>query len=190
MPPLRWSNPGHDTRRASSLVRGAGCRELNSRLRRREKNVLDIPFYRTGHNAHRQSGRLSVKVKTRFYEKVIKVKADVAALLCLISVFFVWPVSSTVPPILIFLTFLVLGGFCHISAENLPLGSLRSDDWQLSRPTGPPFCLSCRETLLVELRSLVEWFSLLLELAPWHPHSASPFRNPASSSFCFGRRTF
>ena len=49
MPLLRWSNPGHDTRRASSLVRGAGSRELNSRLRRREKNVLDIPFYRPGH---------------------------------------------------------------------------------------------------------------------------------------------
>ena len=48
MPLLRWSNPGHDTRRASSLVRGAGSRELNSRLRRREKNVLDIPFYRAG----------------------------------------------------------------------------------------------------------------------------------------------
>jgi hypothetical protein len=48
MPLLRWSNPGHDTRRASSLVRGAECRELNSRIRRREKNVLDIPFYRPG----------------------------------------------------------------------------------------------------------------------------------------------
>src|SRR6266567_6673164 len=47
MPLLRWSNPGHDTRRASSLVRGAGCREINLRIRRREKNVLDIPFYRS-----------------------------------------------------------------------------------------------------------------------------------------------
>jgi len=73
-----------------------------------------------------------------FYEKVIKVKADVAALLCWISVFFVWHVSSTVPPILVFFTFLVLGGFCHISAENFPLGSLRSDDWQLGRPAGLP----------------------------------------------------
>jgi hypothetical protein len=27
-------------------VRGAGCREINLRIRRREKNVLDIPFYR------------------------------------------------------------------------------------------------------------------------------------------------
>ena len=62
-----------------------------------------------------------------FYEKVIKVKADVAALL----------------------TFLVLCGFRHISAENFALGSLRSDDWQLGRPTVPPFCLSCRETLHV-----------------------------------------
>jgi len=37
---------GHDTTRASSMVRGAGCREPNPRLRRREKNVLDIPLYR------------------------------------------------------------------------------------------------------------------------------------------------
>ena len=51
-----------------------------------------------------------------FYEKVIKVKADVAA----------------------HLTFLVLCGFRHISAENFALGSLRSDDWQLGRPTAPP----------------------------------------------------
>jgi hypothetical protein len=28
------------------MVRGAGCREPNPRLRRREKNVLDIPLYR------------------------------------------------------------------------------------------------------------------------------------------------
>jgi hypothetical protein len=48
-----------------------------------------------------------------FYEKVIKVKADVAALL-------------------------ILGGFRHISTENFALGSLRSDDWQLGRPTVPP----------------------------------------------------
>jgi hypothetical protein len=52
-----------------------------------------------------------------FYEKVIKVKADVAALLII---------------------FLVLCGFRHISAENFALGSLRSDDWQLGRPTAPP----------------------------------------------------
>ena len=51
-----------------------------------------------------------------FYEKVIKVKADVAALL----------------------TFLVLCGFRHISGEKFALGSLRSDDWQLGRPTAPP----------------------------------------------------
>ena len=51
-----------------------------------------------------------------FYEKVIKVKADVAALL----------------------TFLVLSGFRRISAETFALGSLRSDDWQLGRPTAPP----------------------------------------------------
>jgi hypothetical protein len=57
-----------------------------------------------------------VNDKGRFYEKVIKVKADVAALLI----------------------FLVLCGFRHISAENFALGSLRSDDWQLGRPTAPP----------------------------------------------------
>ena len=54
--------------------------------------------------------------KGRFYEKVINVEADVAALLI----------------------FLVLYGFRHISAENFALGSLRSDDWQLGRPTAPP----------------------------------------------------
>src|ERR1039458_7040958 len=48
---LRWNNPGHETTRASSMLRGAGCRELNPRVRRREKNVLDIPFYRSGHSA-------------------------------------------------------------------------------------------------------------------------------------------
>jgi hypothetical protein len=50
-----------------------------------------------------------------FYEKVIKVKADVAALLI----------------------FLVLSGFLHISSENFAIGSLRSDDWQLARPPAP-----------------------------------------------------
>src|SRR5258708_23213829 len=55
------------------------------------------------------------RVSECFYEKVIKVKADVAALLI----------------------FLVLCGFRHISAENFALGSLRSDDWQLDRPTAP-----------------------------------------------------
>jgi hypothetical protein len=39
----------------------------------------------------------------RFYEKVIKVKADVAALLCLISVFFSF--GTSVPPSLRFLFF-------------------------------------------------------------------------------------
>src|SRR6266700_7274303 len=45
---LRWNKPGHDTTPASSMVRGAGGREPNPRLRRREKNVLDIPLYRSG----------------------------------------------------------------------------------------------------------------------------------------------
>jgi len=52
-----------------------------------------------------------------FYEKVIKVKADVVALLII---------------------FLVPCGFRHISAENVALGSLRSDDRQLGRLTAPP----------------------------------------------------
>jgi hypothetical protein len=34
------------------MLRGAGCREPNPRLRRREKNVLDIPLYRTGHSVN------------------------------------------------------------------------------------------------------------------------------------------
>jgi hypothetical protein len=48
-----------------------------------------------------------------FYEKVVKVKANAAANVAAL------------------LTFLVLCGFRHISAENFALGSLRSDDWQL-----------------------------------------------------------
>jgi hypothetical protein len=51
-----------------------------------------------------------------FYEKVVKVKADLAA----------------------HLAFLVLCGLRRISAENFALGSLRSDDWQLGRPAAPP----------------------------------------------------
>ena len=50
------------------------------------------------------------------HEKVVTVKADVAALV----------------------TFLVLCGFRHISTEKFALGSLRSDDWQLGRPTASP----------------------------------------------------
>jgi hypothetical protein len=61
-----------------------------------------------------------------FYEKVIKVKADVAALL--------------------------IFDFRHISTEKFALGSLRSDDWQLGRPTGSPL-LSSRENLLVLFRA-------------------------------------
>src|SRR5438876_7132784 len=48
---LRWNNaeptPGPDTRPASSMVAGTGCRGENPRLRRREKNVLDIPSPKT-----------------------------------------------------------------------------------------------------------------------------------------------
>src|SRR2546421_8492085 len=53
---LTWNNakptPGPDTRPASSMVVGAGCRGENPRLRRREKNVLDFPFYRSGIYTH------------------------------------------------------------------------------------------------------------------------------------------
>jgi hypothetical protein len=66
-----------------------------------------------------------------FYEKVIKVKADVAALLMSDLMF----------------------DLRHISTEKFALGSLRSDDWQLGRPTASPFCLSSRETLLVFFRA-------------------------------------
>ncbi|PYY11292.1 MAG: hypothetical protein DMG69_04320 [Acidobacteria bacterium] len=48
----------------------------------------------------------SEPVNERFYEKVIKVKADVAALLCLISVF-VFAFGTSVPPSLRFLGFLL-----------------------------------------------------------------------------------
>jgi hypothetical protein len=51
-----------------------------------------------------------------FYEKVVKVKVDLAA----------------------HLAFLVLCGLRRISAENFALGSLRSDDWQLGRPAALP----------------------------------------------------
>lgn len=46
---LRGNHPGHNTTRASSMVREAGCREPSPRIRRREKNVLDMPSYRPGH---------------------------------------------------------------------------------------------------------------------------------------------
>jgi len=88
-----------------------------------------------------------------FYEKVIKVKADVAALLGLISFFWRLARQFHRSSVSWFFTFLVLGGFRHISTENLALGSLRSDDWQLGRLAVPPFCLSCRETLLIFFRA-------------------------------------
>jgi len=47
-----------------------------------------------------------------FYEKVIKVKADVAALL--------------------------MFDLRHIFTEKFALGSLRSDDWQLGQPIASP----------------------------------------------------
>jgi hypothetical protein len=71
-----------------------------------------------------------------FYEKVIKVKADVAALLCLISVFVAFGMSGPRPlRLLVLLLFCV--AFTRFPQKILPLGWLRSDDWQLSRPTAP-----------------------------------------------------
>ena len=71
-----------------------------------------------------------------------------AALLCLISV---WLRVEQVhfPSVSCFFTFLVLGGFRHISTENLALGSLRSDDWQLGRPHSTPrfVCLAVKPCL-------------------------------------------
>jgi hypothetical protein len=93
-----------------------------------------------------------------FYEKVIEVKADVAALLCLISAFVTFGTSVTFgasgpsPSVSLVFAFLVLCGFRHISTEKFALGSLRSDDWQLGRQHSP-FCLSSRETLLVFFRA-------------------------------------
>jgi hypothetical protein len=52
-----------------------------------------------------------LEVNVHFYEKVLKIKADLAT-----SLFF-----------------LFLVGFA-----TFPLGSLSSDDWQLARPTAPP----------------------------------------------------
>jgi hypothetical protein len=34
------------------MVRGAGCREPNPRIPHREKNVLDMPSYRSGDYTH------------------------------------------------------------------------------------------------------------------------------------------
>ena len=41
------TNQGHDTRQASSTVRGLDVAK-NPAFRSREKNFLDIPFYRPG----------------------------------------------------------------------------------------------------------------------------------------------
>ena len=57
----------------------------------------------------------------RFYEKVIKVKADVAALL--------------------------MFDLRHISTEKFALGSLRSDDWQLGRPIASLDSLATHSTI-------------------------------------------
>ena len=41
---LRWNNPGAKRQTSVSMARGAGCRELNPRLRRRRKMFLTFPF--------------------------------------------------------------------------------------------------------------------------------------------------
>ncbi len=43
----RRANPRARHQTSVSMVTGAGCRGENPRLRRREKNVLDSPFYRS-----------------------------------------------------------------------------------------------------------------------------------------------
>ncbi len=71
-------------------------------------------FCRTGKRASPRIIMLAGILIVGFYEKVIKVKADVAALL-------------------------IIFDLRHISREKFALGSLRSDDWQLGRPTASPF---------------------------------------------------
>ncbi|MGA8443303.1 MAG: hypothetical protein WB762_31865, partial [Candidatus Sulfotelmatobacter sp.] len=63
------NNHGQDSGRASSLVRGAGCREINLRIPRRKKNVLDISFYRPGRFAVR---RLTIRKRMRSKLREIK----------------------------------------------------------------------------------------------------------------------
>jgi hypothetical protein len=52
------------------MARGAGCRELNPRLRRREKNVLDISFYRSGVTGEKLS---SGNFNTEFSRQLLNV---------------------------------------------------------------------------------------------------------------------
>src|ERR1700756_2411053 len=67
---LRWNNPGAGHRTSVSLVRAAGCREINLRIRRREKNVLDIPFYRTGDSAQ-NAGQAASSAKNLAKERIV-----------------------------------------------------------------------------------------------------------------------
>jgi len=46
---LRWINPRHNTPRASSIANGLDVANQTRASRRREKNVLDMPSYRSGH---------------------------------------------------------------------------------------------------------------------------------------------
>jgi hypothetical protein len=54
------------------MVRGAGWREPNPRLRRREKNVLDIPLYRTGDYAQNPVNERNRDVTTAYRKSLIK----------------------------------------------------------------------------------------------------------------------
>jgi hypothetical protein len=56
---------GFDTTRALPMVRGAGCPGKYPRIRSREKNVLDIPFYRSGLSMSLRRLFAFVEVKTR-----------------------------------------------------------------------------------------------------------------------------
>jgi hypothetical protein len=82
-----------------------------------ENQGRQMPLANCLEDGRRKQRLHSKSLNERFYEKVNKVKADVAALL----------------------TFLVLCGFRHISAETFALGSLRSDDWQLATHSTPAF---------------------------------------------------
>ena len=114
--------PPETVRSAPAIVfSGPAQRSLTLRPARSRSRLASDPFHRK-----LQQPRCLRRRFDCFYEKVIKVKADVAA----------------------HLTFLVLCGLRHISTENFALGSLRNDDWQIDRPTAPPSCLFCAYSVI------------------------------------------
>jgi len=88
----------------------------------------------------------------RFYEKVIKVKADVAALLYLISV--CWAFGTSAPPPLRFLVFTFLVLWWLSPHFHRKFGVRIAQERRLAtRSTHSTPRLSCRETLLVFFRA-------------------------------------